>query len=159
MQAHRTARGVGAVVGAVTLLLGASGVFSELEASLNFIWRVKPQAPTGIGAAALQALKAKAFSFAVVVVAAGAALASLVLSSVLAAVENTARGVVGAAGVWRVVDATLSVGFVTLLLATICRVVPRASVRWGDVLGASLITSLLFAALKSMLAWYLAHPR
>ncbi len=40
MQTHRTARGVGAVVGALTLLLGASGVFSELQSSLNFIWRV-----------------------------------------------------------------------------------------------------------------------
>src|SRR5260370_41104551 len=131
MQAPGPARGVGAVVGGVTLLLGASGVFSELEGSLNFIWRVKPQAPTGIGAAALQALKAKAFSFAVVVVAAGAALASLVLSSVLAAVENTARGVVGAAGGWRVVDATLSVGFVTLLLATMYRVVPKGENKMG----------------------------
>src|SRR5580704_15575694 len=41
MQQHRTARGVGAVVGLATLLFGASGVFSELSTSLNTIWRVE----------------------------------------------------------------------------------------------------------------------
>ena len=158
MQEHRTARGIGAIVGAVTLLFGASGVFSELEASFNFIWRVKPETTSGIWTAALEVIKAKAISFAVVVITASALLASLVLSMVLGAVENTAASVVGGAkGIWHLVDAAFSVGFLTLLFATIYRVVPKAKVSWGDVFGAALITSLLFAALKMLLAWYLSH--
>ncbi len=148
MQEHRT----------VTLLFGASGVFSELEASFNFIWRVKPETTSGIWAAALEAIKAKAFSFAVVVITASALLASLLLSTVLGAVENTAASVVGGArGIWHLVDAAFSVGFLTLPFATIYRVVPKAKVAWGDVFGAALITSLLCAALKTLLAWYLSH--
>jgi membrane protein len=54
-------------------------------------------------------------------------------------------------------DAAFSVGFLTLLFATIYRVVPKAKVAWRDVFGAALITSLLFAALKMLLAWYLSH--
>ena len=158
MQEHRTARGVGAIVGAVTLLFGASGVFSELEASFNFVWRVKPEATSGVWAAALGAIKTKVFSFAVVVITASALLASLVLSTVLNAIQNTAASVVGGAnGIWHLVDAAFSVGFLTLLFATIYRVVPKAKVAWGDVFGAALITSLLFAALKTLLAWYLSH--
>jgi membrane protein len=76
---------------------------------------------------------------------------------VLGAIESTAAGVVGGQAVWHLFDAALSVGFLTLLLATLFRVVPRASVQWGDVLGAALLTALLLAALKSALAWYLAH--
>ncbi|HEV3191487.1 MAG TPA: YhjD/YihY/BrkB family envelope integrity protein, partial [Polyangiaceae bacterium] len=66
MQAHRTARGVGAVVGGIALLLGASGVFSELESSLDFIWRVKSVRANGIWSFVLEALKSKALSFVIV---------------------------------------------------------------------------------------------
>ena len=58
---------------------------------------------------------------------------------------------------WHIVDAALSVGFLTLLLATIYRVVPKTKVEWGDVLGAGLMTATLLAALKTILAWYLAR--
>jgi membrane protein len=157
MQAHRTARGVGAIVGAVTLLFGASGVFSELESSLNFIWRVKPEKTGGFWTTALHTIKGKAFSFAVVVFSAVALLAAVVLSTVLGAMQKMAAVVVGAGSIWHMVDAAFSVGLLTLLLATIYRVVPKAKVEWGDVLGAGLITAVLLAALKTVLAWYLAR--
>ena len=77
MQTHRTARGLGAVVGAVALFLGASGVFSELESSLDLIWKVKSRRSKGVWSSLLEALQSKAISFAVVVIAAAAVLASL----------------------------------------------------------------------------------
>jgi membrane protein len=157
MQTHRTARGVGAIVGVVTLFLGSSGVFSELESSLNFIWRVKPAPRTGIWSTILQALRAKAISFAVVVAAAAALLASLVVSTALDAIGDTATTALGASAPWHIVETSASVGFLTLLLAAIYRIVPQAPVKWRDVLGAGLVASLLFTALKALLAWYLAH--
>jgi membrane protein len=157
MQTHRTARGMGAVVGVVTLILGSSGVFSELESSLNFIWRVKRLPTKGIGSTVLRALEAKAFSFVVVVAAAGALLASLVVSTVLGAIGDTATTALGAQAPWQIVEMAASVGFLTLLLAAIYRIVPQARVAWRDVLGAALLASVLFAGLKALLAWYLAH--
>jgi membrane protein len=157
MQTHRTARGVGAIVGVVTLFLGSSGVFSELESSLNFIWRVKPAPTKGIWPTVLQALRAKAFSFAVVIAAAGALLASLVVGTILGAIGDSATTALGARAPWQIVEMGASVGFLTLLLAAIYRLVPQAPVAWRDVLGAALLASLLFAGLKALLAWYLAH--
>lgn len=156
MQLHRTARGVGALVGAVTLLLGASGVFSELQASLNFIWRAQSTKQSGLWSSILVTLRAKAFSFAVVVVAATALLASLVVGTALTSAALPATSFAGG-DLWRILEATGSLGFVALLLMAVYRMVPQAPVGWRDVLGAGLLTSLLLWILKWLLAWYLAH--
>jgi membrane protein len=157
MQAHRTARGVGAFFGAVMLLFGASGVFSELQCSLDFIWRVKSAPSKGIWSTILEAVRVKAFSFAIVVAAATALLASLVVSTTLGAIGDTATSDFGAAALVRIVETGVSVAFLALLLAATYRFVPQTQVTWRDVVGAAALTSFLFAGLQSLLAWYLAH--
>lgn len=158
MQTHRTARGIGAIVGALTLLLGASGVFSELQSSLNLIWRVKAASQSGIWASLLYALRAKVYSFAVVLAAAIALLASLILSTALGtAGSGTFALQVGVRVFWRILEACGSVGLLALLLAATYRIVPQTRVVWRDVLGAALFTSFLLSGLKYLLAWYLAH--
>jgi len=157
MQTHRAARGVGAVVGGIALLLGASGVFSELESSLDFIWKVESTAKGGLWTSLLKALKSKAFAFAVVVAAASALLVSLVVSTTLGAIASTTTGTGAGQALWRLVDFVTSLAFVTVLVAAIYRIVPSRRVQWGDVLGAAFLASVLFAALKYLLAWYLAN--
>jgi hypothetical protein len=88
---------------------------------------------SGIWAAALEPIKAKAISFAAVVITASALLASLVPCTVLGAVETTTASLVGGAkGIWHLVDAAFSVRFLALLFAAIHRVVPKAKIAWGD---------------------------
>jgi membrane protein len=157
MQSHHAARGIGAVVGLVTLVLGASGVFSELETSLNQIWRVKAAPTRGIWSTVLEVAKAKAFSFAVVVVAASSLLALLVVGTALNAVSDSVTGQRGGAAFWRLGEMAVSFAFLALLLAAVYRVVPQTPVAWRDVFPAALVTSLLFVALKGLLAWYLGH--
>jgi membrane protein len=158
MQAHRTARGVGAVVGGVALLLGASAVFSELETSLDFIWRVKPAPTKGIWSFLLEALKSKALSFIIVVAAATALLASLAVTTTLGAISGTTTSAAGAGKtLWQLVDIAVSLASLTGLFAAIYRVVPQTKVEWSDVWGAAVLTSGLFSALKVLLSWYLAH--
>jgi membrane protein len=157
MQTHRTARGVGAIVGFFALFIGASGVFSELESSLDLIWRVKSKATTGIWATILEALMSKALSFAVVIGAAIALLASLGISTALHAVGTVATDAIAAATVWQVVEAGASLVFLAGLFAAIYRIVPQTDVRWRDVVGGAFMASFLFAVLKGLLAWYLAH--
>jgi membrane protein len=156
MQTHRTARGVGAMVGFLALLMGASGVFSELESSLDFIWRVESQQTKGIWAKLLGALKSRASSFAVVFGAAIALLASLAVSTGLQAVGNVTQGD-ATRTVWQLVEIVASLVFLTGLFAAIYRIVPQTDVKWRDVVGGAFLTSVIFAGLKGLLAWYLAH--
>ena len=156
MQSHRTARGVGALLGTVTLLFGASGVFAELQASLDSICRLKKARSTqSVLATLLEALRAKAFSFVIVVAAAVALLVSLVVSTALSAAGNGVAGIFGEG--WFLFEETASIAFLTVLLAAIYRMVPHEHMAWGDVLGGALLTSLLFAGLKRLLAFYLVH--
>lgn len=145
------------MVGVAALLLGASGVFSELESSLNAIWRVKRVPTNGIWATVLQAVKAKAFSFLVVVGAAASLLASLVVSTYMGAFGDSATNAAWWRTTWRTGENFLSVSFLALLLAGVYRVVPQTSVKWRDVFVPALATSLLLVGLKNLLAWYLAH--
>jgi membrane protein len=156
LQTHRTARGIGALVGAVTLLLGASGVFSELQAALDAIWRVKAPPANGVWASVMQAIRSKAFSFAIVLLAAGVLFASLVLNAALSAAENVAVRFGGSLA-WRWVEAVVSTGVLGLLLAAVYRAVPQTKVEWRDVALAALVTSLVFTVLKGALGWYLGH--
>jgi membrane protein len=157
MQSHETARGVGALVGVATLFFGASGVFAELDASLNAIWRVKARATEGVGASILRLLHGKAISFAIVVAAGVVLLVSLLVSTALGAFNNAAEQIVPVAFVWREVDAGVSLALTTLLLAVVYRALPRTTVAWRDVLGGAFLTAFLFSILKHILAWYLEH--
>ena len=161
MQSHETARGVGAVVALVTLFVGASAVFSELETTLNQIWRVKELPSAGLWGTVKRALKDKALSFLVVVGAALALLASLVVGAALSAVDRTLEGVapgaVTHATLWIVAEVIGSVGVLSAVLAAMFRLIPRTEVKWSDVLGGALITALLFTGTKRLLAWYLGH--
>jgi membrane protein len=157
MQTHRTARGVGAAIGFLALFVGASGAFSELESSLDFIWRVEAKETKGIWQTVFGAVKSKALSFAVVIGAAIALLASLAISTGLQAVGSTEADEAAAKTMWWLFEVGASFVFLTGLFAAVYRIVPQTNVKWGDVLGGAFVTSLLFAGLKGLLAWYLAH--
>ncbi|MGD0675724.1 MAG: YihY/virulence factor BrkB family protein [Polyangiaceae bacterium] len=157
MQAHRAARGPGAIAGAIALLLGASGGFSELEASLNAVWRVKPGAARNLWSTMFAAAKAKAISVAVVFCAGAAILASIVLSAVLGAIGRAATDAVGVALVWQVLETAGSAALLTLVLAAVYRTVPQTKVDWRDVGCAAFLTAMVVTGLKHLLAWSLVH--
>jgi membrane protein len=157
MQTHARARGIGAVVGAITLLFGASAVFSELQATFDLIWRVQAPAATSIGRMLLAAVRDKALSFLLVLGAAIALLLSLVVSAALSAVGSAASDIVRSPALWLAADAGVSIALLTALFAALYRMIPQTAVAWRDVLGGALLAATLFTAIKRLFAWYLAH--
>jgi membrane protein len=140
------------IMGAVTLVVGATGVFGELQFSLNRIWEVKARPGRGIWGE----VKDRFFSFTMVLGVAFLLLVSLVLSAVLSAVGRSFTGVLpGGEAVWQVVNFAFSFAMVTGLFALIYRVVPDAEIRWADVWPGALVTALLFTVGKSLLGVYL----
>jgi membrane protein len=143
---------VSAVVGVVTLFVGASGVFGELQSSLNTIWEVQPKPGRGL----MGAIKDRFFSFTMVLGVAFLLLISLIVSSGLSALGNAfASALPGGEGLWQVVNALFSFSVVTALFAVIFKVVPDADVRWRDVWLGALVTAALFTLGKILLGLYL----
>ncbi len=157
MQKHETARGVGAVVGIITLFIGASGVFSELESALDKIWRVKAAPSMPLGKTILHAIEDKALSFAVVIAASLALLLSVLLGTALGALGATTERLGLSPSVWIAGEALVSLGIQSLLFATMFRMIPHTHVRWADAFAGAIPTAVLFTCLKRLLSWYLSH--
>jgi membrane protein len=142
------------LLGFVTLIFGASGVFGELRAALNKIWRVTPQATSSLTTLARERL----FSFGMVISVGFVLLVSLVASTALAAVTKFFSGVLPLpAAFWVIVNFVVSFAAVTVLFGLILKYVPETKVEWSDVRVGALFTALLFTIGKLLLAFYLGR--
>ncbi len=144
---------IATIVGAVTLVIGATTVFAELQSSLDRIWEVPSAEKTsGIWSVIRQRL----LSFGMVLVLGLLMLVSLVLSTALAALGRWWGGFFeGWEVVLHVVNFTVSFGVVTGLFAAIYKIMPRASIAWRDVWIGSVVTALLFTIGKFLIGLYL----
>ena len=146
--------GLALIIGSVTFLLAATGVFLELQYALNTIFRVKQKAGGNIGAF----VKARLRSFGLVLSIGFVLLVSLAVSSTLAAVSKHVDELVeGTTIVWQLVNIAVSFGVITVLFAVIYRFLPDVRLRWRDVLIGSLMTAVLFTIGKQLLALYLGR--
>ncbi len=144
---------IASVIGLVTLLLGAAGVFYQLKDALNTIWEIEPTSG-GI----LRTVKAQFISFTMVLGIGFLLLVSLVLSAILTAANDWIAGMLPGADVLvQVLNFALSFGVITALFALIYKVLPDTSVRWGDVWIGAGVTALLFSIGKFLIGLYLGH--
>ncbi len=143
----------GTIVGISILLIGATGVFVELQKTFNEIWKVELSAKKG-GIIAI--IKTRLFSFGLILAIAFSLLISLVLSTLLTAISDWMR--VDASQfmieVFNVVDIILSVGIISLLFALMFKVLPDAKIKWRHVWLGALLTGVLFSAGKSAMSYY-----
>lgn len=151
--AQKPSSGVGAsLIAIATLLLGASGVFAQLQDALNTVWGVEPKAGRGLWGT----IKDRFFSVVAVLGTGFLLLVSLVLSAALAAFGKLFLGwLPGQEAVLHVVDLAISFGVITLLFAMMYKLLPDAKVAWRDVWIGAGLTSLLFTVGKFLIGLYL----
>jgi membrane protein len=151
---HPAANVVASIIGLIVLLFGASGVFAELQQSLNVIWDVEPKPKRGISAA----VKDKFFSFTMVLGTGFLLLVSLVISAGLSAISNLVTGwMPGWEVIAQIINVLISFGVITLLFALIFKYVPDAKVAWKDVLLGGAVTALLFTVGKALIGFYIGY--
>jgi membrane protein len=153
--ASKTSTGIVAtIVGVVTLLIGASGAFGQLQDSLNTIWEVKPKAGRGVKGI----LRDRFLSFSLVLVIGFLLLVSLVLSAVLAGVGKYLSDALPMPSfVLQAVNFAISFAVTTLLFALIFKVLPDAYIRWRDVWVGAAVTALLFSIGRFLIGLYLGR--
>ncbi len=141
------------VIGIFTILLGATGVFVQLQKSLNAIWNVEPDiAKSGI----LALLKARLFSFGLILSISFILIVSLVISAALAAF-----------GVWltshfsesllifiQIANSLISLFILATLFAMMFKFLPDAKIKWKHVWVGSMVTAFLFEIGKLVLGYY-----
>lgn len=141
------------VVGLVSLLVGASAVFGELQDALNNVWGIRKKTRRGI----VGVIRDRFLSFAMVLGIGFLLLVSLVLSAMLTAMSSYFGAGAGEVGFLWGLNVVVSLGVTTLLFAAIFKVLPDGDVKWRDVWGGALITTVLFNIGKLGIGLYLGH--
>ena len=139
-----------ALLGFLTLLLGATTVFAELRTDLNRIWRCKTEKVNG----AWDFIRTRLLSFGLVVSIGFLLLVSLVVSAVISALGDLL--IPGSSFVARVGEFVTSFVVLTALFAVIYKLLPSRRVPWNDVWVGAAVTSLLFWIGKYAIGLYIA---
>lgn len=143
---------LGTVVGVVVLFVGASGMFTELQSSLNAVWNVQPKPGRGVRGF----VRDRLFAFVMVVVSAAVLFASLLLSAALSAVGTFVGDTLpGGAAVWQVANTLVSLLIGIGLFTGIFKLVPDAKVPLRDALVGATAAAVLFTLGKWVLGVYL----
>lgn len=157
--ASKPATGLAAtLIGVVTLLFGALGVFGELQNSLNTIWEVKPKPAEGFLDGIKRFVVKRLLSFTMVLGVGFLLLASLVVSAGLSALGEYISTAWPLADLWlQLINFAISFLVIMLLFAMIFKFLPEVNIAWKDVWLGAAVTSALFSLGKFLIGFYLGR--
>jgi len=148
------------LIGSVTLLFGALGVFGELQNSLNTIWEVKPKPATGFLDGVKRFIIKRLTSFTMVLGIGFLLLASLVISAAVSALGEYIGARWPLADFWlQFINFIVSFVVITLLFAMIFKFLPEIKIAWKDVWLGAAVTSALFSVGKFLIGLYLGRSQ
>ncbi|MCU1381429.1 MAG: hypothetical protein JWL71_126, partial [Acidobacteria bacterium] len=144
---------IASIISFVTLIVGATSIFAELQSDLDRIWRAPELAkPAGIWGM----LRTRLLSFGLIVSIGFLLLVSLVVSAGLAAMGSWWGAWFGGWVVTlQIVNQIVSLVFVTALFALMYRILPSVRVAWEDVWHGALATGVMFTVGKYAIGMYL----
>jgi len=146
------------VIGVVTLLFGALGVFGELQNSLNTIWEVKPKPAKGFLDGLKRFVLKRLLSFTMVLGIGFLLLASLVVSAAVSALAEYIGTRWPLADFWlELINFLVSFAVITLLFGMIFKFLPEIDIAWKDVWLGAAVTSVLFSLGKFLIGLYLGR--
>ena len=138
------------VLGVGALIVTASGVFLEMQASLNAIWKADP--PEGLSAM----LRARAASLGLVAALGFMLMVSLVISAVLSALGSYLKAFLPETELLlQVFNFLVSYALITVLFAAIYKVLPDKNLAWRDVMVGAAVTAFLFTVGKTAIGLYI----
>ncbi len=142
------------IVGFLTLLVGATGVFAELQDSLNKIWSLKTTVKKGW----LQYLINRLISFSMVLTLGFLLMVSLLINALITLLSTRYLTVLND---WQwlsfIINNAIILGIVTLLFAFIFKFLPDVRLRWANVASGAFFTAILFSIGKYLIGTYLSQ--
>ncbi|GLU53220.1 YihY/virulence factor BrkB family protein [Dyadobacter frigoris] len=145
--------GVAAAIGIGTLLIGATGVFAEIQDSINYIWSIKSKPKKGW----LQYLKNRLLSFSIILTLGFLLLVSLGVNAIVDLLSSRLQQYFSEASVvlFYIVNLAVVLAIITSLFAVIFKVLPDGFLRWRECLVGAGFTAVLFLAGKFVITFYI----
>src|ERR1044071_843983 len=149
-------KGVWAVsVGIVTLMIGATAVFGELQSALNQIWDVEAKPDRGV---IMSFVLDRVRSFSIAIGVGFLLLVSLVISALISGLQNYMNAwLPGVPWVWQTANVVSSFFVIAVLFAMIYKFLPDVVISWKDVWIGAAVTALLFTGGKYAIGIYLGR--
>jgi membrane protein len=142
-------------VGIVTLIMGATAVFGELQSALNQIWDVKAKPDRGV---IMSFVVDRVRSFSIAIGVGFLLLVSLVITALISGLQNYMNTwLPGIPWVWQMANVVSSFFVIAILFAMIYKFLPDVVISWRDVWIGAAVTSLLFTAGKYAIGIYLGR--
>jgi membrane protein len=139
------------IIGLVTLIITASGVFGEMQSALNTIWKADPQ-----GTTVSRLIRARAASIGLVAALGFLLMVSLAVGAAVSALGDYVNNWLPFGKfILSAVNALISFALISVLFAAIYKVLPDKKLEWRDVIVGAIGTSLLFETGKSLIGWYI----
>ena len=143
------------VISFITLFIGATSVFSEIQDSINTIWRLKIKE----GASWKVTVKQRLLSFSLVIGLGFLLLVSLILNSLIellmGILEKRIPGVTVV--LLYVINLIVTLLIIAALFAIIFKVLPDALIKWSDVATGAIFTAILFMLGKFGITFYIGR--
>jgi membrane protein len=142
-------------VGIVTLIMGATAVFGELQSALNRIWDVEAKPDRSV---IMSLIVDRLRSFSIAACVGFLLLVSLVISALISALQDYMNNwVPGIPWFWQTANILTSFFVVAVLFAAIYKLLPDVMISWRDVSIGAVVTALLFTAGKYLIGLYLGQ--
>lgn len=147
--------GFSSIMGIIVLFIGATGVFTEIQDSINIIWGVKAKPKRGW----LKLILNRLLSFSMIISLGFLLVVSLVINTLILLVSEQISVAFPeiTLNIVHIFNFTITFAVITLLFAIIYKFLPDAHVRWKDVGVGAVATSLLFVLGKFIITFYISH--
>lgn len=139
------------VISIVAIVIAATGIFSEIQDSINIIWGLKAKPTNGV----LKFLLNRLLSFSIIVSVSFVLLVSLLVNSILDILLTRLERIFPHIKIAYIGNFILTFLITTYLFGAIFKILPDAKIKWKDVLKGAITTSLLFMLGKFGITFYL----
>ncbi|MBA4144403.1 MAG: ribonuclease BN [Azospira oryzae] len=152
---HSQLSASGAVLGIIFLIIGATGVFTEIQDSINYIWSIKAKPKRGI----VHLLMNRIISFSLIISFGFVLLVSLTVNAFVDLLRDRLTALFDHDSVilFQVVNYIMLYAIISTLFAIIFKVLPDAKIRWKDAFIGAGFTSILFLIGKFLIGFYLSN--
>ncbi len=146
---------VAAIIGIALLILGATGVFTEIQGSINYIWSIRAKPKKGW----IKFLTNRLISFSLVVSCGFILLVSLIINALMELLNEKLQLYFKSVTiiVFYILNWVLIFAVITALFAIIFKVLPDATIRWKDATIGASFTALLFMLGKFLISLYIGQ--